>query len=94
MWYCWVRVNRRITPVCALFRISGSGSGKSGKTGKLEKSHVTYHFKALGKLVNVVTLEIRISGSRKSSRTGKNHVTYHVEDIGDLVNAVVKRLED
>ena len=60
--YRWVRLDLRINAWGALFR--NSGSGKSGKTGKPEKLHMTYQIKALGELINLVTLEIRISSFR------------------------------
>ena len=43
-------------------RTSGNPHSGSGKSGKPEKLHMTYQNKALGKLVNVVPLKIRISG--------------------------------
>ena len=42
-----------------------SGSGKTGKSGKL---HMTYQIKALEKMVKVVALKIRISGSGKAGK--------------------------
>ena len=70
------------------FRISGSG--KSGKTGNPEKSHVTYQIKALCKLVNMDTLKSGFPDSRsgKSGKTGnpeKKDVTYQIEALGKLV---------
>ena len=70
------------------FRISGSG--KSGKTGNPEKSHVTYQIKALCKLVNMDTLKSGFPDSRsgKSGKTGnpeKKDVTYQIEAHGKLV---------
>ena len=71
------------------FRISGSG--KSGKTGNPEKSHVTYQIKALCKLVNMDTLKSGFPDSRsgKSGKTGnpeKKDVTYQIEALGMLVH--------
>ena len=70
------------------FRISGSG--KSGKTGNPEKSHVTYQIKALCKLVNMDTLKSGFPDSRsgKYGKTGnpeKKDVTYQIEALGKLV---------
>ena len=39
------------------------------------KSHVTYHFKALCKLANVVPLEIRISRFQVQLKWGKYYVS-------------------
>ena len=56
---------------------------------------MTYQIKALGKLVNVVKLEIRISGfwlgkNRKNRKNlEKNHVTYQIKALGKLVNVVM-----
>ena len=74
--------------------IPDSGSGKSGKTGKPEKLHMTYQIKALGKLVNVVALKIRISGFRirKNRKTGKIHMTYQIKAVGKLVNVVALKI--
>ena len=71
-------------------RIRISGSGKSGKTGNPEKSHVTYQIKALCKLVNMDTLKSGFPDSRsgKSGKTGnpeKKDVTYQIEALGKLV---------
>ena len=79
MGYRWIRLDLRITPGWGEIRISGFRIRKSGKTGKWGKSHVTYHFKALGKPVNVGISNFRISWfwtrkirkSRKSGETGK-----------------------
>ena len=87
MGYRWVRLDPRITPGWTHLGKSGSGSGKSGKTGKPEKLHMTYQIKALGKLVNVVALKIRISGFRirkirKNRKTGK--ITYDLSNLNSL----------
>ena len=68
-----------------------SGSGKSGKTGKPEKSQMTYQIKALGKLVNVVTLEIWISGFRirKNRENRENLEKRHVQSILHLTKVGV-----
>ena len=52
---------------------------------------MTAHFKALGQLVHVGMMKIRISGFwiRKSGKTGnpeKNHVTTHFKALGQLVD--------
>ena len=51
---------------------------------------MTYQIKAVGKLVNVVALKIRISGFRirKNRKTGKLHMTYQIKALGKLVNVV------
>ena len=52
---------------------------------------MTYQIKALGKLVDVVALKIRISGSGKSGKTGKPeklHMTYQIKALGELINLV------
>ena len=54
---------------------------------------MTYQIKALGKLVNVVALKIRISGflirkNRKNRKTGKLHMTYQIKALVRLVNVV------
>ena len=77
-------------------RISGFRIRKNRKTRKL---HMTYHIKALGKLVNVVKLEIRISGfwlgkNRKNRKNlEKNHVTYQIKALGKLVNVVMLKTQ-
>ena len=78
MGYRWVRGDPRITPVWALFRISGFRIGKSGKTGNPEKCHVTYQIKALFKLVDMDHTKIRISGFciRKMEKMGKR--SFHI----------------
>ena len=62
---------------------------------------MTYQIKALGKLVNVVKLEIRISGfwlgknwkNRKNRKNlEKNHVTYQIKALGKLVNMVALKI--
>ena len=60
MGYRWVQADPRIMPGWKHSGNSGSGSGKSRKTENVKKKHVTYQIKALGKLVIVVILEIRI----------------------------------
>ena len=56
---------------------------------------MTYQIKALGKLVNVAALKIRISGSGKSGKrqiTGKLHLTYQIKALGRLVNVVALKI--
>ena len=92
MGYRWLRLDLGVRAVWTVFRISGSGSGKSGKTGPGHFFNVVYQMKGLGLLMNTEWSDpfFRINRIRKSGKTGPVHflhVVSQMRGLGLLMNA-------
>ena len=88
MGYQWLRLDLGVRAVWTVFRISGSGSGKSGKTGPGHFFHVVSQMKGLGLLMSAEWSDtfFRINRIRKSGKTGPGHFFPGISNVSQSIH--------